>query len=162
MVATPFDREIPGVEIHATLLDNLLSGDLLRTEGTRWGFWAILFLMSVGGVAFSQVTQRLGGLQTLLGFGVVFAATVLVDTRVLFASNIDIASGFLYLEWLGIVGTSLVAKYLQEERNKNFLRSAFSKYVAPAVVDAIVSNPSSLSLGGRKAPVASKFLPIVH
>ncbi len=157
MVATPFDREIPGVEIHATLLDNLLSGDLLRTEGTRWGFWAILFLMSVGGVAFSQVTQRLGGLQTLLGFGVVFAATVLVDTRVLFASNIDIASGFLYLEWLGIVGTSLVAKYLQEERNKNFLRSAFSKYVAPAVVDAIVSNPSSLSLGGRKAPVTVFF-----
>ncbi len=157
VAATPFDRVIPGVELQATVLDNILAGDMLKTEGSRWGFFAVLFLMSFGGVFLSRVTHHMGGRQTILGFALALFTVAFWDSKVLFAANIDVCTAFLYLEWFSVVGTSLVSKYLREERNKNYLRNAFSKYVAPAIVDSIVSNPSSLSLGGRKAPATVFF-----
>src|SRR5690606_14040347 len=48
-------------------------------------------------------------------------------------------------------------KYIIEEQNRKFVREAFSKYVAPAVVDSILKDPSQLSLGGRKEELTILF-----
>ena len=46
---------------------------------------------------------------------------------------------------------------LGEEAKKQFLRSAFSRYVPPAVVDGIVADPSQLALGGDKKMLTVLF-----
>ncbi len=45
---------------------------------------------------------------------------------------------------------NVVLQHLAESRQKRWLRSAFNRYVSPAVVESIVNNPGSLELGGQE------------
>ena len=75
-----------------------------------------------------------------------------MDTQVLFQARIiNWDTGFFGIEIFSIFLFTLVAKYMIEEKNKKFIKGAFAKYVAPAIVDSILKDPSKLSLGRRKA-----------
>ena len=52
---------------------------------------------------------------------------------------------------------ALGVKYIAEERQKKFIHGAFGKYVSPAVVEAIVKDPTRLSLGGTKTELSILF-----
>ena len=39
----------------------------------------------------------------------------------------------------------MAVKFVLEERNKKFIRGAFSRYVAPAVVDSVLKDPTKLT-----------------
>ena len=47
--ATPFDRTLPGIEVHANIVDNLLSRDFISVPG--WTSGLILLLVLVSGLA---------------------------------------------------------------------------------------------------------------
>ena len=44
-----------------------------------------------------------------------------------------------------------------EEKNKKFVKGAFSKYVSPAVVDEIMKDPTKLTVGGQKKDISIMF-----
>jgi adenylate cyclase len=46
---------------------------------------------------------------------------------------------------------------LTEERKKKYLRSTFSKYVSPAIVDEILKDPDNIELGGKKIRMSVFF-----
>ena len=56
---------------------------------------------------------------------------------------------FLFAELGTIFIATVAVKYVLEERSKKFIRSTFSKYLAPAVVDDMLKDPSKLRLGGE-------------
>lgn len=157
MRAFPFDSNVAGVEGHATILDNVLSGDFLRPGGGAQGKYWVLGLMTLFAAVFGFATQRLESIPALLMFLSVFSGLVFVDTKIFFARNVNWESGLLYVELLCIFVFTLAAKYVLEERNKKFVRSAFSKYVAPAVVDAILKDPTKLTVGGQKRELTIMF-----
>jgi adenylate cyclase len=143
--------------VHATVLDNLLSQDLLLSGGDRGGFWIVLLLMLLGMLGLAAGISRLDAIPALMAFAGFFATFAYVDFDVLFAHNRDWNTGFLYLEGLAIMLLTLMAKYVAEEDKKKFIRGAFAKYLAPAIVDEIVSDPSRLALGGRRRPMTILF-----
>jgi len=51
----------------------------------------------------------------------------------------------------------IAIKYILEEKNKKFIKGAFAKYVAPAIVDSIIKDPSKLSVGGEKRELTILF-----
>jgi adenylate cyclase len=157
MRAFPFDANVPGVEGHATILDNILANDFL-TSGRGWlsSDW-LYFLMIVGGVAFAFAAQRLEAVPALVFTLLVFGGFGAFDTRVLFAHDIQWNTSFLFIELSSIFVFTIAAKYVIEERNKRFVRGAFSKYVAPAVVNAILEDPKKLTLGGEKRELTILF-----
>lgn len=156
MRAFPFDSNVAGVEGHATILDNLLSGDPM-VSGADHTSTAILLLLMIGGaLGFAVAVQKLDALPALLLFAGVFAAIAIIDTRV-FAHAVDWDTSFLCLELGCMFAFSIAAKYLMEERDKKFIRGAFTKYVSSAVVDSILKDPSSLSLGGEKKELTILF-----
>ncbi|MBY0470024.1 adenylate/guanylate cyclase domain-containing protein [bacterium] len=159
MRAFPFDSLSPGVEGHANILDNLLSNDML-TQGSRSSsatFW-LLFLMTVGAGLFAFYAQRLESVPGLALFISVMAVVSIVDFNILFnRNNMNWNTGLLYIELITIFVSTLAVKYVLEEKNKKFIRGAFSKYVAPAIVDSILKDPSKLSVGGEKKDLSILF-----
>lgn len=157
MRAFPFDSNVAGVEGHATILDNLLSNDFIsRGYGGKSAVWMFL-LMTLGGVLFAYVTQRLQAVPALLVFLFVMSGIGVVDLQVFFANNIHWDTSFLYLEVFTIFICTLAIKYVLEEQSKRFVRGAFAKYVSPAVVDSILKDPSKLSVGGEKRDLTIMF-----
>jgi adenylate cyclase len=157
ILAFPFDSFTPGVEGHAHILDNILSGDpLLSGSRVHAGIWVTL-LMIIGAAIFGFFMQKLEAVPALILFTLTLGGIGIADIKLLFGNNININSSFLILELAAIFVFTLAAKYVLEERNKKFIKSAFSKYVSPAIVDSILKDPTKLSLGGEKRELTILF-----
>ena len=156
MRAFPMDPNVPGVEGHANILDNLLSHDMLVPSYRSHSTW-LFALMILGALAFAFAVQKLEAVPALVMVIGVFMGFGFVDFKVLFNQNVSLNSSFFYLELFTIFFVILAAKYVIEERSKKFVRSAFAKYVAPAVVDSILKNPEKLVVGGLKRDLTIMF-----
>ncbi|MEO6774393.1 MAG: adenylate/guanylate cyclase domain-containing protein [Kofleriaceae bacterium] len=145
----PFGRNIPGTEGLATILDNILAGDPLTTTPPG-GMVTLLVLMTAGGVLFGLLMLRLSALPAMLSSLAIIGALAAIDMFWLFGrDNLDLHSVFLLAELATIFIATVAAKYVLEERGKRFIRSTFSKYLAPTVVDQMLEDPSKLQLGGE-------------
>ena len=157
MRAIPFDTNVAGVEAHANILDNILEGDsLINTSMSRGSAW-LFGLMIFGAMLWAFIAAKIEAVPALIGFMLVFLTFGFIDLKVLFATNRNWNTSFFYLEMLTIFIFTLVLKYILEERDKKFIRGAFAKYVAPAVVDSILKDPSKLSVGGEKRNLTILF-----
>jgi adenylate cyclase len=146
----PFGSNIPGTEGLATVLDNILAGDPLTTSASGVGTTLILLLMTLGAAAFGLLMLRLPALPALLtSLGLIGLLAVIDIYWVFGQQDIDLHSVFLLAELATIFIATVAVKYVVEERGKRFIRSTFSKYLAPTVVDQMLRDPAKLKLGGE-------------
>ena len=157
MRAFPFDSNVPGVEGHATALDNLLSNDTLRSANNLGLGWLPFFMLIVFGCLFAFLFSRFEAVPSLLVFVAFFCVFGFFDTFVMFNHNINFPSAFLLIEILVIFAVILSLRYIIEERNKKFVKEAFSKYLAPSVVDLVLKDPSKLTVGGERKDLTILF-----
>lgn len=155
--AFPFDSSTPGVEGHATNLDNILSADALQGQHSGNAVFFLFALMTIGAIAFGFATQKLESIPALVLFMSTMSIFGIIDIKFLFANNMHWNTTFFAMEIFTIFFVTLSLKYVLEERNKKFIKGAFSKYVSPAVVDDILKDPAKLSLGGEKRELTIAF-----
>ena len=142
----PFDPRYPMVGLHANALNTILDNKIIHE------------------VPKIQVTLIIGVIGLLLAFGVpaLSAAMGGLATAV-------IIGGYAWLSfwlftnqqvWLDMVGplsTLLIGylgitvyNYIQEEKNKNFLKESFGTYVSPELIDQMYESGEEPSLGGEE------------
>jgi adenylate cyclase len=146
LVSTPLEAAMPGVEVHAQAIEQVLSGQFLQRPDWIVGA-ELLFLIVFGGVllfairyagAFWSLAIMLGAAGAGIGISIVTfrQAGVLVDP--LYACFVAL---LMYLS-----GTYL--GYRRTEREKRYVREAMGRYLAPAVVEQVVRHPEWLRLRG--------------
>jgi adenylate cyclase len=153
----PFAADYPGVEIHATSLYNLLTGDFI-TSPPRWAAWIITLLLSLlAGVLFLRM-PAVRSVVILLLFGLVY---ILCSQYLFFKADllVELIRPGLSLGLTFII--VIVHRYLTEEREKKKYRGILSYYVAPQVVSEILTDLSKLKLGGEKRELSVLFSDIV-
>src|SRR5690606_38187295 len=151
------DSNVPGVEGHANILDNLLSGGALH-HGSDLTSRVLLFaLMTLGALLFAFFTEKLESIPALLLFLVAMGGLSAADLKLLFANVTNWNTSLLYIEIFLIFIITMLAKYVLEEKNKKFIKGAFAKYVAPAIIDSIMKDPSKLTVGGEKKDLTIVF-----
>jgi adenylate cyclase len=150
---TPVGDKYPGVEIHATMLDDLLAQSFLRATPRGW----VSLLVAVLGVL-AGITGTLSRnvWQTVLGFGVFLA----IPFGLGFAAY---SHGYWLPVMVGEVGVALslvgagVVNYATEGRQKAQLKNAFRHYLGAEVIEQILADPSRLKLGGEKRELTIFF-----
>ena len=156
--ATPLSPAVPGVEIHAQLIDEILQGDFLTRPD--WAVGAeLLFTVAVGaGLIF--VLPRIGALPS----AVVGGASVAVA---LGGSWAAFKYAHLLLDpvypWAVMTLVYLVASllgYLRTEARQREIRSAFSRYMSPYYVQELAAHPEKLQLGGEMRVMTIMFCDI--
>ncbi len=156
--STPVDDAVPGVEIHAQLLETILAQSFLSRPGFVAG--AELFALIFVGLLLIILVPILGPVWTLLlGGGVSvgligFSWWLYIDAGMLFDMFYGaIAAGILY-------ATMTYMNYMNEEAQKRQVRSAFSHYMSPALVEQLAKDPSKLTLGGEMREMTLLFTDI--
>ena len=148
---------MPGVNIHAHILNQLISGTAVFEVG-RIASALLALGAGLAGIFLAAIRRpvwvraglfiaALGGLFT--ASILVFQAFLLLVPAVLAASAMTLAalvtSAFLW----------------QKDRNeKRFVREAWTHYVSPVVVNDLIANPEKLELGGEKLDVSFIFTDI--
>ena len=150
---TPISKVLPGVEIHATALDNLLSILFLRDVPKEITFLATILFGLFSGIL---VTVSRKAWQSVVALAICLPIPVALG----FAAY---AKGFWWPVAVGETATLLalvgavVVNYATEGRQKAFIKSAFKHYLGPAVIDQIIADPSRLQLGGEKRELTLFF-----
>ncbi|MDR3020246.1 MAG: CHASE2 domain-containing protein, partial [Treponema sp.] len=154
--ANPFHGKYINVGTHGVVLDTILSENFIIPLGIWWRvifmliFIPVLFVFSAG---FSPVVRASAGLGITL---VIFIGSILLFRL----TGIYWGPLGAVLALLGAVITREVISYAGSEKEKQFIRTAFSTYVSPDVVKEIISDPSRLQLGGTKRRMTALFTDI--
>ncbi|MBA4387110.1 MAG: adenylate/guanylate cyclase domain-containing protein [Verrucomicrobia bacterium] len=143
----------PGVEVHATALDNLLSGDFFNqpSMGTT------IVLVLVYGLCCALV---LGFTSNALRSGLLLLAFLVLPVGVsAWAYNRGLNIPLLVYELAAFGGSlgAIIMNYALEGHQRRFLRKAFQQYLSPDVIDQIVNDPSKLILGGQTKELSIMF-----
>lgn len=156
--ATPVDDAMPGVELHAQLLENVLTKSFLTRP--NWSLGAELIALVVVGLLMIALVPFLGALYTL-ALGVVLMLGLLGASWYLF-SSLGLLLDMVYVALAAslVYGVMTYLNYMREERERRQVRGAFSRYMSPALVEQLAQDPSKLKLGGEMRDMTLLFCDI--
>lgn len=157
MRVTPFHGNTPGVEIHATVADNIISGRFIRQGGVE-ALFDIFSIVLLGALAYFLTTS-------LRLYGAIPATALLLAGYIWFA-NYMFAAG----HWINIIYPTLSAvlallvggsfRYLVLERSAREMRLMFSSYLSPKLVARLEKDPEAAKIGGDTKMVTVLFTDI--
>ncbi len=152
---TPFSPLYPGVEIHATVIDNILSQNFMARP--KWSKIYDLLAIIALGVLTGVALPRMSALKGVVLAGGLFALHLLVG-RWLFV-NMKVWLNLVYplLVLLTNYTALTVYRYMTEERERKKLKGAFKHYVSPTVIDDMLKDPDRLHLGGEEKELTVLF-----
>src|ERR1700724_697084 len=152
---TPVDPAMPGVEIHAQVLESALTRAVLAQPyyGPALEFFAALIL-GVLVIAFAPAF----GPVTLVAVGALFA-TVLIGTSWYFYTQHRLLIDFTYplLSTTSIYLTLIFTSFVREQTQPRQIRSAFGQYLSPALIEQLAQSPEQLKLGAEKREITIMF-----
>jgi adenylate cyclase len=150
---TPLSGACPGVEIHATMLDNLLRRDFIRVPPPAVFFGFLIFVSLLTAVG-ASVLRRIRQLVVFFIF-----CLAIPCVAVWFAFRSGFWLDFVVPEFAvsaAFLGASLV-NYSVEGKQRRFIKSVFQHYLSPDVIERVIENPALLRLGGEKREITSFF-----
>jgi adenylate cyclase len=167
MALTPFPRStipgaeghanvpFPGVEVHANMIDDILYQHFIR-RGPREFLTdiVIIVLFSLGGGFLMTALSPLRA--TLLVSGSLFAYFWL--TYYLFAHLRVWIADFLPMTTLVVTYAGIISyRIFFEEAEKKRVRSAFSQYLHPRLIEQMLTHPETFRLGGEEKELTALF-----
>ena len=155
IVATPIRRAMPGVEVHAQLLEAILSGSHLERPYDALG--AELVALLVVGLVVIFLIPRIGAWWTLTVGGLMCAVLVIAVSHLYVERQLLFDLSYPLLASLLLFATLAFMNYIREQSDRRQIRTAFSRYLAPEVVNRLSDNPSELRLGGEMRQMTLLF-----
>lgn len=157
MRVTPFHANAPGVEVHATVADDILSERYIHRTGLQ-ALLDLAMIVLLGALSF-YLTARLrlqSAIPAVLGLAAAYVGL----------------SYWLFLQgqWVSMVYPPLVAlvallvgggfRYMVLERNARQMRAMFSSYLSNKLVSQLEKNPDAARIGGDNREVTVMFTDI--
>src|SRR6266852_1538965 len=152
---TPIDPVMPGVEVHAQVLESALTRAVLSQP--NYGVVVELCAAIVLGVLVIAFAPLFGPI-TLVAVGGLFAS-LLVGTAWYFYWQHRLLIDFTYplLSTTAIYLTLIFSSFVREQAQRRQIRSAFSQYLSPALVEQLAQSPEKLVLGGEEREMTIMF-----
>ena len=142
----PFNGSYPMVGLHANALNTILS-DIFITRTSKTVVSLILLALSVL-LAFGiqRLSPAVGGVAVAAFILVYIFAAFWAFTNYYFWLDLFAPIATIGLGYLGIT----VYNYIQEEKNKQFLKSSFGTYISPELIDEMYESGQEPELGGEE------------
>jgi adenylate cyclase len=157
MRVTPFHANSPGVEVHAAVADDILSGRHIQRTGLQ-ALFDLAMIVLVGGLSF-YLTARMRLQRAIPAVLLLAAAYVGLSYWM-----------FLQGQWVSMVYPPLAAtvallvgggfRYMVLERNAREMRAMFSSYLSSKLVHQLERNPDAARIGGDNREVTVLFTDI--
>ena len=150
---TPTSNEFAMVGTYHNTINTIVQQKFIKIAPTWINFIIMFIIAMVMGFTIQRLSAR---------------ASIFTIISSLFALNAVIIGAFIFGNlWFDQLGVSLALiipsasiaaiKLMREESQKQFIKSAFSLYLSPGVIDKIIENPESLGLGGEEREITIFF-----
>lgn len=145
--ATPISARLPGVEVHANLLETILTQDFIQYPPEM----LVLELVSVLalGLIMILVMPRIGPLWTLSGLLLVGLGLIGSSWYLFSEHKLLIDASYPGLMVAALFAVLTFTNFARDAAEKRQVRSAFSQYLSPDIVEQLAKHPEQLKLGGE-------------
>jgi adenylate cyclase len=148
------NKAMPGVEIHANLVQSILLKDYISYQDDVSAILLIFLFALFTGLLLFRFKIHIATILII----VIFVAYLLLSILVIFDTYGIIMNILFPLFTIALVYIALVAIYYRtEEKSRRWITSVFGKYVSPVVRDTLIKNPEKLNLGGEKRDITIFF-----
>jgi adenylate cyclase len=155
IVASPVDQDYPGVEIHATIMANILKNDYMRVWSAQKTFALVLVLCIVIAL-FSFWVRPL--------FAIIAVVVLFLGHFVFAFQQFELNTSVAVVQPMLGIFASFVAviayRYVTEERDRKFLKATFENYLSPTLIDQMYESKQVPKLGGAEAVCTAYFTDI--
>ena len=152
--STPMGPQYPGVEVHANILDALLSGGF--PQKPEWQAGAVFLQLLLIAVVMIIVLPMLGPTIMLIG-GVLIISAVVLFNGYLWVLGLDLPMAGAVILTLFLTATFITDGFLKESASKRMLKGMFDQYVPPAHIDKMLSDPDAYSFAGESKELTVLF-----
>lgn len=150
---SPTDGAFSGVEINATMLDNLLAGDFIHSISVSWTVFLVM--------AFTLLALLTLSLLSSLAYRIVAAFCLVLlpvlACLLLYRQGYDFTLVPVQLAVMTTLTLSLVHGYFMTMGQERFIRHSFKHYLSPVVIDQLLKHPEQLKLGGERKELTIFF-----
>ncbi len=153
--ATPLEPLVAGVDIHAEALEHIVSGATLVRP--LWAPYAETLAILFAGLLLIFVVRKTSPLTAAAAAAILIAGGAALSWLAFSRLSILIDPLIPGATWLATYVAATIGVFRRSEREKRFVRGAFSRYLAPAMVERIAADPSQLALGGETREVTILF-----
>ncbi len=156
--ATPLEANIPGVEIHVQVVEQIIAGDFLHrpSYADAGETLYILFL----GLLLIWLLPRIGAVWSVVLGGV-------ATTGVIWGSWYGFSEHGWMIDPISpsvmvfvVFSAESALSYFRSEASRQEVRSAFGRYLSPVVVERLAEHPERLELGGEMRNMTVMFADI--
>lgn len=147
IVATPTDASLPGMRVHAELIDQVLGETFLSRPD--WARGAEITMAIVLGLILVAVAQQGAAIRSALAALALIAVAIAVSW-VAFSHYRLLLDPLLPAGGVALVFiVTMPLLLLLTDRERQFVRGAFGRYLSPQLVERLGDNPGGLKLGGE-------------
>ena len=151
---TPLNKITSGVEIHANVVENILTQRFLR-RGLAVDLGEVGFALALA-VLFAILFARVRVTYALPALGI-SAAVVWALASAAFWLGYEVFAALPLVEMGSMFVLVTVFRYATEEKDKRKLRKAFQLYLSPEVMEEMLKQPHNLQLGGKELDLTVMF-----
>jgi len=152
---TPTDPVMPGVEIHAQVLESALTHGVLSRPNYAIALELVAAILL--GILVIIFAPGFGPI-TLVAIGALFAS-LLIGTSWYYYTQHRLLIDFTYplLSTTAIYLTLIFSNFVREQAQRRQIRSAFGQYLSPALIEQLAQSPEKLKLGGEEREMTIMF-----
>ncbi len=152
---TPVEPAMPGVEVHAQILESVLTKSLLAHPNYAIG--AELVIAVVFGLAIVIAAPMLPASIVIALGAALIVGLVGLSWYLFIAHNLLIDFTYpLISSWIIYLVLTFV-NYFREQKQRQQIRSAFGFYLSPQLVEQLARSPEKLVLGGEERRMTILF-----
>jgi adenylate cyclase len=152
---TPVDAAIPGVEVHAQILESVLGKSILVNPNYAIG--AELIVAVLFGLAIIVAAPMLPATIVVVIGGLLIAGLIGLSLYLFVGHNLLIDFTYpLISSWLIYLVLTFV-NYFREQKQRRQIRSAFGYYLSSHMVEQLARSPEKLVLGGEERRMTILF-----
>lgn len=143
----PLGGTIPGVEIHAQLVEQIIQKSYLLHPD--WSQSATVLFLLASWIILNLLVYRSRALMlaclAITWIGIAFAGSWFGLTR----EKIFIDPLFPSISLAAMYSAASFSRFLETDRERRWIRDAFSSYISPNLVRHLINNPDLLKVGGE-------------
>ncbi|PJB71447.1 MAG: adenylate/guanylate cyclase domain-containing protein [Alphaproteobacteria bacterium CG_4_9_14_3_um_filter_47_13] len=156
--STPLDIFIPGVEVHANVVEQMISGDFLSRPKIMDG--VELIIVVVIGLLIILLAPFIGAVYMAVFIVTLIAAISFVSWYSFEIYGLLLDPVYTSLCFLALFVISSLLTYIRTEAERKQVRQAFGFYISPEFMKELTKNPEKLKLGGDTRELTVMFTDI--
>ena len=152
---TPIDAKLPGVYAHINMLTMLLNNyfyqDLSDSMKASYAILGVTTLVLIFFMFFNNAIADIFITMSLC------AASFFIDQEYFINDGYEIRLFFITFNIIMTYSWITLLNFNAANDDKKRIKGAFSKYVAPSIVNDMLANPDKLSVGGERRDITCMF-----